>query len=289
MVRRKKFDADIVHFTYYLPGFFSRFRGTPRAVTLYDMIPENTPRGRRFRNPHFSKKKYISNADLVLSISNSSTNDMRREYGNDSNVPTTYLGVGAEFRPRLPRLDWQSRDYLLFVGNRASYKDCTLAIRAFAEFAQHYPALILQLAGGGPLSADEVKLIDQLGMSNRIIQRTIGNHELPNLYSNAKGLLYPSRYEGFGLPLVEAMASGTPIIASDTPINREIAADAATYFEVGNKSSLVDQLRLLTDNPGEFRGKIEIGLSRSQIFSWHNCAKRTAQEYKNLLQREGEK
>lgn len=287
--RREKFDADIVHFTYYLPGFLRRFKGMPRAVTLYDMIPENTPRGKKLWNPHFSKKAYISNSDLVLSISSSSTHDMRREYGFDLDVPTTYLGVGVEFHPGLPRLDWQSREYFLFVGNRASYKDCSLAIQAFAEVARSYPDVILQVVGGGPLSSEEVKLINQLGMTGRIIQRTTGNNELPNVYSNAKGLVYPSRYEGFGLPLVEAMASGTPIIASDTGVNREIAADAATYFEVGNKLSLVEQMRLLIKNPEDFQGKIELGISRAKEFSWHNCAKRTAEEYRNLLQREREK
>jgi glycosyltransferase involved in cell wall biosynthesis len=155
--------------------------------------------------------------------------------------------------------------------------------------ATDHPDISLLLAGGGSLSADEVKLINQLGMANRIFQRSIGNHELPNAYSNAKGLLYPSRYEGFGLPLVEAMASGTPIIASDTPINREIAAEAATYFTVGNKSLLVEQIRLLTDKPEGFQSKIVKGLSRAKNFSWHNCAQRTAQEYRNLLQREREK
>jgi glycosyltransferase involved in cell wall biosynthesis len=288
-VNNKKLNGDIVHFTYYLPGFLRRFKGMPRVVTLYDMIPENTPRGKRFWNPHFSKKKYISKADLVLSISDSSTHDMHREYGFTMSVSTTYLGVGAEFQANLPRLDWQPLEYFLFVGNRATYKDCSLAIQAFSEVAKDYPNLVLQLAGGGPLTADETKLIDQLGMTNRIVQKSIGNHELPNVYANAKGLLYPSQYEGFGLPLVEAMASGTPIIASNTPINREIAAEAATYFEVGNKKSLVELMTLLTDKPEDFQSKIDKGLSRAKNFSWHNCAQRTAKEYRNLLQREREK
>lgn len=286
--RNKELEGDIVHLTYYLPGFLRRFKSLPRVVTLYDMIPENTPRGNRLWNPHFSKRAYMSKSDLVLSISDSSTNDMYRAYGFDKTVPTTYLGVGAEFQARLPRLEWMPRKFFLFVGNRASYKDCTLAIQAFSEVAPDHPDITLLLAGGGSLSADEVKLIDQLGMANRILQRSIGNHELPNVYSNAMGLLYPSQYEGFGLPLVEAMASGTPIIASDTPINREIAYEAATYFTVGNKSLLVEQIRLLTDNPEGFQSKIKKGLSRAKNFSWHNCAQRTAQEYRNLLQRERE-
>jgi len=287
--RNKELEGDIVHLTYYLPGFLRRFKGLPRVVTLYDMIPENTPRGNRLWNPHFSKRAYVSKSDLVLSISDSSTNDMYRAYGFDITVPTTYLGVGSEFQTSLPRPEWLPPEYFLFVGNRASYKDCTLAIQAFSEVALNHPDVTLLLAGGGHLSADEVGLIDQLGMANRIFQRSIGDHELPNVYSNAKGLLYPSQYEGFGLPLVEAMASGTPIIASDTPINREIAAGAATYFTVGNKSLLVEKIRLLTDNPEGFQSKIEKGLSRAKNFSWHNCAQRTAQEYRNLLQREREK
>ena len=284
--RKENFGADLAHLTFYLPGFLGRFPGLPKVVTLYDMIPENTSDRKFSWNPHFSKKKYMSRADLVLSISDSSTQDMLREYGFSFRAPTTYLGVGPEFKTGLPRLSWQPQKYFVFVGNRGGYKDCELALRAFADISKENEGLFLQLVGGGPLSDREEKLIEILGIKDQVEQRAVESADLPNVYSNAFGLIYPSQYEGFGLPLDEAMACGTAIIASDTPINQEIAADAATYFSVGDRDALSKEMGRLIAHPIEFQDKICKGTERAKEFTWFKCAQRTAEEYRQLIKRE---
>ena len=284
--RKRDFGADLAHLTFYLPGYLKRFPGLPKVVTLYDMIPENTSVKKYSRNPHFSKKKYMSRADLVLSISESSTKDMLREYGFNFRVPTTYLGVGPEFKAGLPRLGWQPQKYFIFVGNRNGYKDCGLALKAFADVSRQNGEVFLQLVGGGPLSEGEAKLIESLGIKSQVLQRSVDSVELPNVYSNAIGLIYPSQYEGFGLPLVEAMACGTAILASDTAINREIAADAASYFPLGDRHSLSEEIGRLISHPYEFQDKIRFGIERAKEFTWFKCAQRTAEEYRELLERE---
>ena len=283
--RKNVFGADILHATFYLPGFLGRFLGVPRAVTLYDMIPENTDRPKGSRNPHFAKRKYMTQADLILSISNASTSDMQREYGLSLEIPTTYLGVGPEFMPNLPKLSWLPKRYLLFVGNRAGYKDCKLAFEAFADVAERNPDLYLQLVGGGALSPEETSLAKDLGIHGRIQQNSVSNEDLPAVYSNAAGLIYPSRYEGFGLPLVEAMASGVAVLASQTPINNEICGDSATFFPVGDRQKLAMEMSNLISGARDFQDKIASGLVRSKDFTWHKCAEKTAGEYRKLLNR----
>jgi len=284
--RKSPKSVDLVHQTFYLPGFFSRFRGLPKAVTLFDMIPENTESNRKLWNPHFAKRYVLPKADLVFSISESSTKDMLSEYRVNMEVTTTYLGVGSEYAPNLEKLEWLPEEFFLFIGNREGYKDCELAIRSFAKARNQTPGTVLLLVGGGSLTAGEKGLIAELGMEDSVIQRSVSADELPNVYSNARGLIYPSRYEGFGLPLVEAMASRIAVLASDTPINVEIAGESATYFPVGDENSLSELMVQLISNPQAFQDKINLGESRSREFTWKKCAEITATEYRRIIERQ---
>ena len=284
--RRAPRNIDLVHQTFYLPGFFRRFGKIPRALTLFDMIPENTQGKRRLWNPHFMKRYVLPKADLLFSISESSTQDMLTEYGIKKDVITTYLGVGSEFQPNLASLDWLPQEYFLFVGNREGYKDCELTIRSFAKISSQIPGVIMLLVGGGPLKTSERELIDELGVTDSITQRSVSALELPNVYSNAIGLIYPSRYEGFGLPLLEAMASATPVLSSETPINFEIAGDCATYFPVGDVGRLAELMAQLNSNRTSFQDKIRAGGKRSKEFTWEKCAELTAAEYRRTIERQ---
>jgi glycosyltransferase involved in cell wall biosynthesis len=276
--------AQLIHHTFYLPWFLGRHKLTPRAVTLFDMIPENTPRELRLWNPHFVKQSYVRRASLVLSISDSSTKDMLREYKLSLDVPTTYLGVSADFKPGLPRPDSKAHSYFLYVGNRGGYKDCLTATEAFSKVAKVNANTRLLLVGGGGLKRSERKLLKRLGLSNRVEQISVSNEALPSYYSNALALLYPTRYEGFGLPLVEAMASGIPILASDIEINHEICEDAATYFSVGDSERLASQMQQVLTDPQVVSDKIKLGLTRAQDFTWAKCAQKTAIAYRALLE-----
>jgi glycosyltransferase involved in cell wall biosynthesis len=283
--RRPSVKADLVHFTFYLPGYFGRYGRLPKLVTLYDMTPENTSSKRRFWDPHFSKKHYLSHADEVVSISSSSTKDMRREYGLTREITTTYLGVGKGFFPNQPALPSMPERYFLFVGARSGYKDFKIAAQAFSGYRASHDAAHLVLVGGGPISKDEASLASSLGISHRVVQQAVADADLPRVYANALALVYPSQYEGFGLPLVEAMASGIPILASDTPINREICGAAADYFPVSQFNELGRLMSNVCNDPKSYKDKIGTGLSRSAEFSWYRCAKKTAEVYREVMER----
>jgi len=248
------------------------------------MIPEKTSSKGRLWSPHFFKRQYLTKADAVVSISVSSTKDMLREYEIHKDVPTTYLGVSANFAPNLERIEGTPASYFLYVGQRGGYKDSETALEAFAEISKLHPDVQLVFIGGGALTSKEKKQLSLFGISARVIQMSIADSELPRIYSNAIALIYTSKYEGFGLPLVEAMASGIPIVASDTEINREIAQEAAHYYPPGQALPLALALQGLIANPSTQQTKIKIGLERSKDFSWLNCAKQTAAVYRSVLQ-----
>jgi glycosyltransferase involved in cell wall biosynthesis len=284
--RKTKDSPDLVHLTFYLPGFFNRFGQIPKAVTIHDMIPEITKSSSAFWNPHYAKKRNSKKADLLFSVSDSTTMDLMEVYGSTFGAVTTYLGVSKDYQPDLPRLAWQPRRYILFVGNRNGYKDFAVALNAFAKVSSKHTDLFLLLVGGGDTNRSEERQIKNLGLSSRVIQKTVAAKELPNVYSNALALVYTSRYEGFGLPLVEAMASGIPILASNTKINKEIARESATYFPVGNSTALSELIENLYSESPSFQDKIKSGLVLSKNFSWELCAERTAFHYRGLIERQ---
>jgi glycosyltransferase involved in cell wall biosynthesis len=176
-----------------------------------------------------------------------------------------------------------SEQYLLYVGNRGGYKDFETGLKAFASIAQSFPGVRLQLIGGGNLSRSEQKLIAQRGVAERVFQSVVPSEDLPNYYSNAVALVYTTHYEGFGLPLVEAMASGTPILCTSTPINEEVCGKAGSFFEPGAHAQLAALMSEVLQVPANFTPKVKLGLEISKTFSWRRCAEETASAYKSLL------
>jgi glycosyltransferase involved in cell wall biosynthesis len=147
----------------------------------------------------------------------------------------------------------------------------------------------LLLVGGGGFTTQEADLVDSLGIRERTHQSLVADADLPAFYSNSLGLLYSSRYEGFGLPLVEAMASGIPIIASDTKINKEICGPIGTYFPPGDEEILSKAMIQVLSLPESYSDKVEAGLELAKGFTWHECAKRTAQVYRSVMRKKEEK
>jgi|688.fasta_scaffold61925_3 glycosyltransferase involved in cell wall biosynthesis len=286
--RKSLNEIDLVHFTFYLPGFFFRNRGLPTVSTVHDMIPEKFPEPGRFWNPHFSKKSYLKKSDLVISVSKTTAEDMADILNITRSVTTTYLGVGPEFQPGLSSPDGLSSPYFLYVGNRNGYKDFQTCIYAFAVIAGNNPNVRLQLVGGGSPTKSEKKTMRALGVEELVFQKDVPSDQLPNYYSAATALLYSSRYEGFGLPLVEAMASGIPILCANSAINSEVCGSAGNYFEPGDSHELAQLMSKVLQAPENFENKVEVGLEKSKIYSWRRCAEETAMAYRSLLsQKEG--
>src|SRR3954451_24391789 len=279
--------AELVHDTHARPGYRGGRGAPPLAVTIYDMtpglFPELFPGGR----PHANKRAYVERAALVLCISESTRRDLIRLYGTvAAPAVVTHLAVGLQFAPGAARPAWAPARYVLFLGVRSGYKDFRVALEAFAALPPRDTETTLLAVGGGGVTTDEGALIDRWARGGRVVQHDASDAELPGIYGAATAFVFPSRYEGFGLPTLEAMACGAPTVLADSSSNPEVGGTAALYFPPGDHAALATQLgRLLADEAFRAERSAE-GLAQAGRFSWRRTAEATAEAYRLVADRE---
>lgn len=282
--RRRTAPADVVHNTFYMPRGLGEHPSSRRVVTVYDMIPELLPKTRRRLDFLTEKHKYVRRADHIICISESTRRDLLRMYP-DIHAPVTiaYPGVGPAFRPDAHSSRPRPEPYILHVGNRSSYKDGATLLRAFRRIACLFPGHTLYLVGGGPLTRDERDLLSSAGLMGRVHQESLPDADVPAAYAAAAVTVFPSRYEGFGLPGVEAMASGSPLILADTSSLPEVGGSAARYFPPGDDKALAAVLTDVLGDPGAQREMRQAGLTQARLFSWTGYALANVEAYRAVL------
>jgi glycosyltransferase involved in cell wall biosynthesis len=276
-----KFDqqAEIVHHTFYLPPGLYRYKQAKRVVTVYDMIPEIMHHTKRRLDFATRKRKFLEAADHVTCISQSTLNDVNRIWP-DLQVPmsVTHLGVNPIFSPNTEFDASLPENYILHVGNRADYKDAWTLTQAFQQLSPEFPDLRLLYVGGGkPTQAEQ----NQWG--SNIAWLEAAETQLPAIYAQARLCVVPSRYEGFGLPALEGLASGTPQILADTSSLPEVGESAARYFTPGNIPQLTNLISEVLTNPQLAKEMSDSGLAQAKKFSWHGYAQATASVYAKTL------
>lgn len=276
--------ADIVHNTFYLPhGLDGRHAGK-RIVTIHDMIPELMPRTRRRLDFLTLKQRYVRSADQVICVSEATKQDLLKVYGLiEAPIHVIHHGVSDRFQPDIPRVDFLPERYILFVGHRHQYKDAEVLFRAFAQIAQSDLDLALLCVGGNGLSQRESSLLEELGIRGRVSQRFLSDELMASAYANAEVFVFPSHFEGFGLPALEAMASGIPTILARATSLPEIGGDAALYFEPGAVIELSAQISAVLNDFSLRRDLVQKGLKRSSAFTWERAAAATASVYHQAL------
>jgi glycosyltransferase involved in cell wall biosynthesis len=273
--------SDVVHNTFYLPHGLAGRKSAKRIVTVHDMIPELMPHTRRRLDWLTLKRRYVDAADQIICVSEATKQDLIKVYGIPE-APITVVphGVDSRFHPDAPRADFLPERYVLYVGHRAQYKDADVLFRAFAQIAGNDPTLALLCVGGDGLSAAESARLTSLGIRDRVSQRFLPDSAMASAYAHAEVFVFPSHFEGFGLPALEAMACGAPVLLAAATSLPEVGGDAAFYFEPGSDRDLAEQLsRLLSSSEcrSELRTK---GLARAAEFTWMRSAQRTAEVYR---------
>ena len=276
--------ADILHNTFYLPhGLDGRHAGK-RIVTIHDMIPELMPRTRRRLDFLTLKQRYVRSADQVICVSEATKQDMLKVYGLiEAPIHVIHHGVSNRFQPGIPPVDFLPERYILFVGHRHQYKDAEVLFRAFAQIANRDLDVELLCVGGNGLSQSESSLLEELGIRERVSQRFLSDGLMASAYATAEAFVFPSPFEGFGLPALEAMASGTPTILARATSLPEIGGGAALYFEPGAVSELSAQISAVLNDSALRRDLTEKGLKRSSAFTWERAATETASVYQQAL------
>lgn len=282
------YAPDIYHETYYSTDDYRPGRAK-RIVTVYDMIYERFPSQFSGGQLTEAKKAAVSRADHVLCISESTRRDLIEIFGvAPDRISVVYLGfdelsVPATVNGSTVRLTG-SRPYLLYVGSRGGYKNFDSLLRAFASSTYLKAHFSIYCFGGGAFSHEELDLIQGLKLSNEHISQFNGSDgTLALLYKNAAAFVYPSRYEGFGIPPLEAMSSDCPVIASNTSSIPEVVGDAGEYFDPNNHESIRVAIESVLESPTRRDNLVIRGRARCTEFSWARCANETLTIYRSLL------
>jgi glycosyltransferase involved in cell wall biosynthesis len=278
----KSANFDLFHPTYYDPYYLKIKSKKPIVITFHDLIHEKFKQydGRTLAN----KKKVLNRADRIIAVSQNSKNDLVEHYG----IPkerVVVIHLASSFAPQqIPAIETLKEDYFLYVGNRDHYKNFLFFVRAITPLLREHPKLFLYCVGGGKFTKEESLLFIELRI-DRQIKLTSGTDEsLKKMYAHAIAFFFPSYYEGFGIPLLEAMNCGCPIAASHTSSLPEVAGNAALYFNPYDKHSILSVAEKLVNDPSIRTDLKAKGFLRAKEFSWQKTATRTHEVYKSLLQ-----
>lgn len=266
--------------TYFLPYIGNK----PFVFTVHDMIWElfksRTKDSMKWQK---DRAELVKKASHIIAISENTKKDLI----NILNVPEEKITViyhGNSYNIK----SWKERivpaPYFLFVGRRHSYKNFIQTVRDFAEFNKVFPEVEL-VCTGAPFNRDEQRLISTLQLEHKISSRFVTDEELANLYSHAIGFIFPSLYEGFGLPILEAFSNGCPVLLNNASCFPEIASNAAIYFD--SKEGMSNLSKVMTNlyccNEAERDSIIKAGYERLKFFSWESASLQLAEVYKNFM------
>jgi glycosyltransferase involved in cell wall biosynthesis len=278
--RRGGQSADVVHFPLYHPDALERSAAGRSVTTVYDFTFEVFPDLFGDVSGELDAKGlFLERCDALACISEATRTDLHRFHPElDKPVVVTPLAVSAEFFRADDRpVRGMPERYLLHVGNRAVHKNVDLLLRAFQRLMPEHPDLHLVMSGAGV--PGEAERIEELGIASRTRLVKVSDRDLPSLYRRAAAFVFPSRYEGFGLPVVEAMAAGCPTVVSTTPALVEVAADAVVAVDPDDLDGLVAVLDRLLGDPAQAVRLRRAGRERASGYSWRRTAELTAIAY----------
>ncbi len=275
---------DIVHETFFNPKKVAS-RKSKVVVTVYDMLQEKFPEFfPKYKTPQ-ERAEAVKRADHVICISENTRKDLL-ELVNIDPHKVSVVHLAPSFNPVYEEQSEKviPEPYILYVGDRPNYKNFHRLLQAYAnspKLSQHFKLVCF---GGKPFSVQELETFAALEIPEGWVIHISGNDSvLARYYRGASVFVYPSLYEGFGIPPLEAMSLGCPVACSNTSSMPEVAGSAAEYFDPYDLDSIAGALEAVLYSSERSKELISFGLERVNHFSWKLCAEKTAQVYSSLL------
>lgn len=270
-------DHDVFHPTYFNPYFLKRVK-KPYVLTMHDMIYEVMPENFPATDPTPQHKKLTTDAaTAVIAISESTKKDLISFLNvPEEKITMIHHGLDLEAPLLIEPIPGLPENFILFVGERDNYKNFSRFAEAAAELLNEYPDLHVVLAGGKPFQAGNIPF------GERYLQLNVSDAQLNYLYQKAQAFVFPSLYEGFGYPLLEAFKAGCPIAASNTSCFPEIGGDAVAYFDPYDAGNIYQSIQsILTDSTTRAR-YIAKGTERLQLFPVEKQVEKTLDLYQKV-------
>jgi len=275
-----KVQYDIFHPTYYDP-YFLKYNKKPFILTIHDMIHEKfaeyIPKEKSITG---FKKELAYKANHIIAVSNNTKNDILHYYEkiNPDKVSVIYHG-NSLFKVGKSEISFQY-NYILYTGERTRYKNFKLLINAISDLLIKYDLHLV--CTGSKFTADEYEIFMNEKISSRVHNVYVKDSEMFSLYNQAVAFVFPSLYEGFGIPILEAFASGCPAIISNSSSLPEIAGNAAMYFNPIEIDDIRNSIENVITNSNLRKILIEKGYERVKDFNWSKASLETSKIYKSI-------
>lgn len=285
-LRLQQGDFDIFHPTFFDPYFLPYLKGKPFVLTVHDMIPELYPQYYPSDEIQLTrKKKLIPLADHIVAVSENTKKDIMKFF----DVPEEKISVvyhGTDTTPYYPTPNSNKYGkYVLYVGERQWYKNFNGFIKEMLPILERHKDLKI-VCTGKPFSSEEQAIFNFFSISDRIEQLFVnGDQEFMDLYHNAICFVYPSEYEGFGIPILEAYKADCIVMLNHASCFPEIAGDAAVYFHMKDgESDFEEQFeKVYSMSSKEREALLQKQRERLTLYTWGNAARQLAEVYKKVL------
>lgn len=273
------------HASVFLSTYYTKPVKTPSLLMIYDMIPEYL--GFDLSNAAWQlKHEAIRHASAYICISQNTANDLSEYFSLDpKKISIAHCGVDSNFKPAsiedikaVQLKHGIDKPYFLFVGERAGYKNAGLLFSAMHKLPNPSNYQVICLGGNRKMELEYLPLITGLD----VLMFRADDTDMNALYSGALALVYPSMYEGFGLPIVEAMSSGCPVITCAVGSIPEVAGEDVVYIEPDNTSQALEAMQAVQSFETRIK-LIEAGLKRASLFSWSKMASDVKKIAENLI------
>ncbi|MES2518748.1 MAG: glycosyltransferase family 1 protein [Bacteroidota bacterium] len=279
-------NFDVFHPTFFHNYFLQHIGKKPFVLTYHDCIKE------RFNLQHIDnsskeqKQELLNRASKIIAVSENTKADLLEFYDIAAEkIEVVYHSTIFRNHQLIHNSHLKTPDnYLLYVGARNDYKNFDGLLKSLVKVFRKHPEITLLCAGGGNFTESETKLIQKLGIEKHVSHLNFhSDNTLYELYKRAIAFVYPSFYEGFGIPILEAFACGCPVVLSNRSCFPEVAQNAALYFDPDNKDDISDKLSAIISDSSLRKTLTDNGFIRQDDFSAEKNAKQTLAVYKSVM------
>ncbi|GAB6011245.1 glycosyltransferase family 4 protein [Viscerimonas tarda] len=278
--RLLKKDYDVFHQTHFETYCLKAIGNKPMVMTFHDMNFSTY-----FRNDAMVaiQKKSIKRADKIIAISENTKKDLVEMWNIDPDkISVIYHGIDKREYENLPLGRIVDKPYILNVGMRPEYKNFKRLVQSFSLLNKSYPDLML-ICTSLPFSVEELGLFREYNISNNVRHFSATETQLGQLYRDAEIFVFPSVYEGFGMPLLEAMVNSCPVVLSSASCFPEIAGEAGRYFNPYDVEDMYIAMKTVLESTGLRAELVKKGLERVNLFSWEKTAEQHLEVYNSLI------